>query len=132
MEFAALVDLSEHHSHAGLSLTIPLLARVRARYYMTFLNGRQSWMGMERWTPDSRHQPKSEQDMALLALRIAVGNFAAFLAAVWSAGQRVIVEASLAALLNNAFTVEPAVEADSAAQEQQAWLSIHVHLQLQF
>lgn len=83
---------------------------------------------MDRWGPDSRHQPKSEQDTALLALRVAVGNFAAFLAAVWAAGQRVIVEASLAALLNNAFTVEPAVEADSASQEQQAWLTLHFHL----
>ncbi len=75
---------------------------------------------MERWRPTSGNQPQSEQEMGLAALRIAVGGFARFLVAAWEAGQRVIVESSLAALLNNAFTVEPAVEADSAAQEQQA------------
>ncbi len=77
-------------------------------------------MGMQRWDACKRAQPRTEQEAALLALRIAVNGFAGFLAAVWAAGQRTLVEASLAALINNAFTVEPAVEAQSVAQEQQA------------
>lgn len=75
---------------------------------------------MQRWDVKVRTQPRTQQEAALLALRMSVGGFAGFLAPAWAAGQRTFVEASLAALINNAFTVEPAVEAQSAAQEQQA------------
>ncbi len=75
---------------------------------------------MQRWDASIRFKPRTEQEAGLLALRISVGGFAGFLAHAWAAGQRTLVEASLAALVNNAFTVEPAVEAQSAAQEQQA------------
>ncbi|BDA51126.1 phosphatidylinositol 4-kinase alpha [Coccomyxa sp. Obi] len=103
---------------------VAALARAQLVRIGRMPSARQPWMGMQRWDAKIRSQPRTEQEAALLAVRISVGSFAGFLAPIWAAGHRTLVEASLAALINNAFTIEPAVEAHSAAQEQQAALMV--------
>lgn len=54
-----------------------------------------------------------------MAVRLATSSFAGFLAAAWGAERQLTVEASLSAVFNNVFTVEPALEATSLSQQQQ-------------